>query len=218
MRRTLVIKFRIHGNLSYLSHRETVSMFERVLSRAGIDLCFTEGFNPRPRLSLPLPRSVGVCSEAELLYVLVGEDVSGAESNLREKIVERLPFGCELIEIKLEEGRWTYRADWAEYEFKLGSRAGEEEFQSGFKKLCSLLASGEQLYVDRRKGERGESKRIEVSSYIERAELKDDCVLVRCVITPSGTVRIDELLSLLGIGREQLSGPVRRTAAGWRKN
>ena len=218
MRQTLVIKFKIHGNLSYLSHRETVSVFERGLVRAGVDLCYTEGFNPRPRLSLPLPRSVGTWSEAELLYALVDGSVSVEDGNLRERIVEQLPFGCEVSEIELEKGKAGYRAEWAEYEFGLGDLAGESKFKSKFEKFCSALEGGEELYVERRKGERGESKRINVGSYIETAELKGECVLVRCSITSGGTVRIDELLSLLGVEREQLSGPVRRMAVGWRKN
>jgi radical SAM-linked protein len=217
MRQTLVVKFKISCNLSYLSHLETVSMFQRALVRAGVELCYTDGFNPRPRLSLPLPRSVGVWSDAELLYALV-DVVSGGEGALQEQVAGQLPFGCEVTGIELEEGKAAYRAEWAEYEFDLGDMAGESEFKSEFERFCSALESGEGLYVERRKGERGICRRIDVGDYIETAELKGSHVLVRCSITPSGSVRIDELLDLLGIEREQLSGPVRRSAVEWRKN
>lgn len=217
VRQTLVIKFKISGHLSYLSHHETVSMFQRAMVRAGVELCYTEGFNPRPRLSLPLPRSVGVWSDAELLYALVG-GLSAGEGALQEQVAGQLPFGCEVTCIELEEGKAAYRAEWAEYEFDLGDMAGESEFKSEFERFCLALEADEGLYVERRKGERGSCRRIDVSDYIETAELKGAHVLVRCSITPSGSVRIDELLGLLGIEREQLSGPIRRSAVGWLKN
>ena len=71
MKKTLVVKFRISGSLSYLSHRETMTMFDRALVRAQVKLKYSEGFNPRPKLSLPLPRSVGIASDAELLVKFV---------------------------------------------------------------------------------------------------------------------------------------------------
>lgn len=218
MRQTLVIKFKVWGALSYLSHHETVSMFQRGLVRAGVELCYTEGFNPRPRLSLPLPRSVGVCSEAEMLYALVSVGVTADGGRLQEGVGEQLPLGCEVTGIELEDGKVSYRAEWAEYEFGLGDMVGNSEFKSDFERFSSSLKAGERFYVERRKGERGECKRIDVSGYIETAELKGECVLIRCSITPSGSVRIDELLGLLGVEREQLSGPIRRIAVGWRKN
>ena len=90
--------------------------------------------------------------------------------------------------------------------------------QYNAERFCSSLKAGEGLYVERRKGAGGSCRRIDVSGYIDKAHLKPGGVLVRCNITSSGSVRIDELLSLLGVEREQLSGPVRRIAVGWRKN
>ncbi|MBW7991664.1 MAG: DUF2344 domain-containing protein, partial [Planctomycetes bacterium] len=56
----LVIKFRIGGPLRFISHAQTLSVFQRACVRAGIEIRYSQGFNPRPRLSLPLPRPVGV--------------------------------------------------------------------------------------------------------------------------------------------------------------
>ena len=67
----MLVKFRIWGNLRFLSHAETMSVFQRACVRAGIPVRHSEGFNPRPRMSLPLPRSVGVESDDELLVLVV---------------------------------------------------------------------------------------------------------------------------------------------------
>ena len=218
MRQTLVIKFKIFGNLIYLSHHETVSLFQRALVRSGIDLCYTEGFNPRPRLSLPLPRSVGVLSDAEMFYALVSGVVTTDGGRLQKQIGEQLPVGCEVTGVELENGKVSYRAEWAEYEFDVGEMVVESEFKSEFERLCLTVKSVGGLYVERRKGESESFKRIDVSSYIETAELTASGVLFRCGVTPSGSVRTDELLGLLGLERGQLSGPIRRIAVGWQKN
>ena len=59
---TLVVDFSIEGNLAYLSHQETLTLFERALVRASVPLVYSMGFNPHPHLSIPFPRSVGTQS------------------------------------------------------------------------------------------------------------------------------------------------------------
>ena len=67
---TLLIQFSIKGVICYLSQQETLAMWRRCLARAGIGVSFSEGFNPHPKISLPLPRSVGVEGDGgELLRV-----------------------------------------------------------------------------------------------------------------------------------------------------
>ena len=72
----LVIKFKIGGNLRFLSHAQTLMVFRRACIRAGIKIQYSQGFNPRPRLSLPLPRPVGVASDDELLCLRVRKSTS----------------------------------------------------------------------------------------------------------------------------------------------
>ncbi len=69
-------------------------MFERALKRAGVEFCYSAGFNPRPKLSVPLARSVGLVCADDLLYAAVWVDsatVSSAE--IKERIESQLPEG-----------------------------------------------------------------------------------------------------------------------------
>jgi radical SAM-linked protein len=68
---SVLIKFKIEGSLRYLSHAETLRLFQRACARAGVNLQYSQGFNPRPKLSLALPRSVGVESDDEMLILRV---------------------------------------------------------------------------------------------------------------------------------------------------
>ena len=59
--------FQKTGNAVYLSHLDLMRLFQRAFKRAGLPLTHTQGFNPRPSVSIALPLSLGVESQCELL-------------------------------------------------------------------------------------------------------------------------------------------------------
>lgn len=64
------------GNAVWISHLDLMRLFQRAFKRAGLPLTHTQGFNPRPSVSIALPLSVGVESRCELLdFDLDGMDV-----------------------------------------------------------------------------------------------------------------------------------------------
>ena len=82
MRRLLFEKC---GNAIWISHLDLMRLFQRAFKRAGLLLKHTQGFNPRPSVSIALPLSVGIESHCELLdFELEGEPVSN------EEVLERL--------------------------------------------------------------------------------------------------------------------------------
>lgn len=79
------------GNAIWISHLDLMRLFQRAFKRAGLPLTHTQGFNPRPSVSIALPLSVGVESRCELLdFDLDGESVSCDEicRRLNEVLVE----------------------------------------------------------------------------------------------------------------------------------
>ena len=61
------IVFEKTGNAVWISHLDLMRLFQRAFKRAGLPLKHTQGFNPRPSVSIALPLSVGVESHCELL-------------------------------------------------------------------------------------------------------------------------------------------------------
>ena len=55
------------GNAVWISHLDLMRLFQRAFKRAGLPLTHTQGYNPRPSVSIALPLSVGVESRCELL-------------------------------------------------------------------------------------------------------------------------------------------------------
>ena len=50
-------------------------LFRRAVVRAGLPVSYSQGFNPHARISAPLPRPVGMASQAELVMVWMTEPV-----------------------------------------------------------------------------------------------------------------------------------------------
>ena len=70
----LRLLFEKTGNAIWMSHLDLMRLFQRAFKRAGLPLTHTQGFNPRPSVSIALPLSVGVASHCELLdFDLDGE-------------------------------------------------------------------------------------------------------------------------------------------------
>ena len=62
------------GEAVWMSHLDLMRLFQRAFKRAGLPLTHTQGYNPRPSVSIALPLSVGVESACELLdFDLEGE-------------------------------------------------------------------------------------------------------------------------------------------------
>lgn len=61
------ILFEKTGNAVWISHLDLMRLFQRAFKRAGLPLKHTQGFSPKPSVSIALPLSVGVQSHCELL-------------------------------------------------------------------------------------------------------------------------------------------------------
>lgn len=215
-KRSLVLRFRIEGNLAYLSHHETMSMFQRVFSRSAIDICYSQGFNPRPKLSLPFPRSVGVLSDDELLCVSVNLDPANVSSDrLQEQLQNQLPQGCVISSVDISDRNVSARPLRAVYSFPFSSSAFADGIGECIEGLRRAVAERKPLFVERSGNIKKRSRRIDVNDYVESVECQGRTMLVVCNITTSGTVRIDEILQLLEVDNLALAGSIKRKSVEW---
>lgn len=86
------------GDAVWISHLDLMRLFQRAFKRAGLPLTHSQGFNPRPSVSIALPLSVGVESHCELLdFQLDGVEVPVEE--LRERLNEKLIPGIRVLSV-----------------------------------------------------------------------------------------------------------------------
>ena len=92
------ILFEKKGNAVWISHLDLMRLFQRAFKRSGLPLTHTQGFNPRPSVSIALPLSVGVESSCELLdFELDGDKV--ANRIVRGKLNDYLIPGIRVIKV-----------------------------------------------------------------------------------------------------------------------
>lgn len=90
--------FEKKGNAVWISHLDLMRMFQRSFKRAGLKLTHTQGFNPRPSVSIALPLSVGIESSCELLdFNLDADAVSNEE--IRSRLNDALVEGVKVLKV-----------------------------------------------------------------------------------------------------------------------
>lgn len=95
--------FEKKDNAIWISHLDLMRVFQRAFNRGNLPLTHTQGFNPRPSVSIALPLSVGISSQCELLdFELDNCDVTMEEicSRLNANLVD----GVHVLDV-YEEGR-----------------------------------------------------------------------------------------------------------------
>ncbi|MCK4752281.1 MAG: TIGR03936 family radical SAM-associated protein [Planctomycetes bacterium] len=210
----ILVKFKIGGNLRFLSHAETVNVFQRACVRADIELQYSQGFNPRPKLSLPLPRSVAVESDDELLCLKIKATAEPFDAEaFKTRLCDQLPEGCELLSVKVAKEKVSFQPNAATYVFAVQQGHFDEGLSSRIK---GVLAS-KNLNLQRQIDEKGNSRNIDVRGFLKSIELDGNNIIVECEISSAGSIRVNEILELLKLDVEKLAAPVKRTDVQWQK-
>ena len=231
----LVIKFRIRGSLRFLSHAEMLKVFQRACIRAGLRVQHSQGFNPRPKLSLPLPRSVGIETDDDLLCLrvhcdegLVAHDPNGPRAadcppRIKARLSEQLPAGCELISLSLAKPKTSFQPCLATYVLPIRQEYVDDKLKAVVQRLLASDSLNLQRQIEarnsiRRGGRNLKFKNMDVRPFLKSVELYDKGIVVECTISSAGSIRVDEILNLLELDAEKLAGPVRRTNIEWKNN
>jgi radical SAM-linked protein len=212
----LVIKFKISGTIRFLSHAEMLRVFQRACVRAGIGVLYSHGFNPRPKISLPLPRPVGVESDNELLCIRTTLDpdllqASNNESRIKTELSAQLPEGCELISVNTTQTGTSFQPRSATYVFTVLP----EHLNEGLSTRIDRLTASESLNIRRQIKEKSGFKNINVRKFLKSIKLDNRDIIVECNISSAGSIRTEEILRLLELDEAKLASPIRRTNVQW---
>lgn len=80
------IRFSKTGPLRWISHRDLIRLWERLIRRAELKLSMTEGFHPKPRMNFPSALALGTESLDEVVELELAEEMTAEElaSRLRD--------------------------------------------------------------------------------------------------------------------------------------
>ncbi len=94
VKKKIRIRYSKTGQARFISHLDVARIFDRAARRAKISLVYTQGFNPRPKMSFGLPLSLGIASVAEYMDL---EAEIGSEIDIQHKINPFLPAGLQIL-------------------------------------------------------------------------------------------------------------------------
>jgi len=192
-------------------------VFQRACVRAGINVLYSQGFNPRPKISLPLPRPVGVESDEELLCIRTTADLKGLrvtnyELRIRDELSAQLPEGCELISVNAAQAGKSFKPLSATYVFTLLP----EYLNGGLRARIEHLLASESLNIQRQTDKKNSKfKNVNVRKFLKSIKLDNRDIMVECNISSAGSIRIEEILRLLELDEGKLASPIRRTNVQW---
>lgn len=130
-------------SVKYVGHLDLIEVFDRAFRRAKMPLSFSEGFNPRPKLSFAHPLAVGISSIGEIGEIELEDKVEISEFII--KMNEALPQGIRLLSAEYNEQKTSLMAlvSSAEYKIELeGEKLSQEALNAFFEQ--------EEIFIDKK--------------------------------------------------------------------
>ena len=96
-RQRVRITFSRGENTRYVGHLDMVRTWERILRRADLPIAYSEGFNPRPRMTFAAALPVGCTSEHEVLDVVLSHPCDLVD--VRAWLEQAVPAGIQVVDV-----------------------------------------------------------------------------------------------------------------------
>ncbi len=202
------IDFAICGDTRFLSHLDMLRLFARAMGRARLPIRFTEGFNPRPRMSLPLPRPVGVASNVERLVLDLTEEMTAAD--LLADLGKQMPIGVTLSTARLLDSR----AQCVPLRVVYFLECTAEE-RPMLERRVSRLLDTDTLEVERVHPKQAKPRRVNIRPFVDSVETTPEGLRMRLVVSPDGSARPVEVCTALGLDSDTVHHRILRTEIEW---
>ena len=128
-----VARFEKGGYTKYISHLDLLRVFKRAFKVMGLDIRYSNGYNPHPKMSFAQPLSLGYSSLCEYLEF---ETITPHDpESLKEDLAKNLPRDLaitELFQFDSEVKTLAAESDACEYRIFVPFEGTEEEFRDLF--------------------------------------------------------------------------------------
>ena len=128
-----VARFEKGGYTKYISHLDLLRVFKRAFKVMGLDIRYSNGYNPHPKMSFAQPLSLGYSSLCEYLEF---ETMTPHDPNvLREDLAKNLPRDLaitELFQFDSEVKTLAAESEACEYRIFVPFEGTEEQFRDLF--------------------------------------------------------------------------------------
>lgn len=203
-----VFQYGVDGDLRFISHNDTIRMFRRACARACLKVRYTDGFNPRAKLMIPLPRPVGVASDAECLIIEFSEQVDPTEA--MQRLGQQMPSGITLYSARNLVEREEFQPRRVRYRLDVSDADGDS-----IATRIAGLESAPTLPFERKSEKLKTRRTIDLKPYVESVRLEQGFVEFALRVTNSGSAKPAEIAALLAYDPESVNHRIRRLEVEW---
>ena len=191
----VLFTFRKSGELKWLGHLDMMRVFERAVRMSGIDVAYTQGFNPRVKMSIASALPLGATADNDIVTIHVAGRVDAKDTLIR--LNKCLPEGLQLTSAQVLSGSKAPAIVASEFmvEVVLPEGRSIEDLQAAADELMSRTeiswlreSGGKRRTVDLRPGI--------ATIRVESAE-REHANIALCVNHLEFTVRAAEVVALL---------------------
>lgn len=186
------------GILRYFSHLDWQNTFFKALSRSGLNIAFSYGFNPSMKVSMGVALPLFCESAGELVDLELYDDIE--PEIVRNRVEEALCGQSQVVSVKkIDRGAKSIdtTVQWAEY--AICPHSGLLYKDENFRYNVNKVLSSEEIFLTK-KNKKGLEKTINIKKSIYSYEFKGDCLFI-ILKTGQGSeipaVRADELMKLI---------------------
>lgn len=176
-----VLEFEKGGYTKYISHLDLLRVFKRIFKVTGLDVKYSQGYNPHPKMGFAQPLSLGYSSICE--YLEFETETPHEPEEMRSLIQKNLPHDViilDLFEFVSEAKSLAAEADACEYLISFPYDGTE----SSFSDLFTAYMAQDHIRA---------MKKMKKSKTLEEVEIKDkirswkvskegDLALIDCIL------------------------------------
>ncbi|MCD7780655.1 MAG: TIGR03936 family radical SAM-associated protein, partial [Candidatus Gastranaerophilales bacterium] len=163
------LKITKENEMRYISHLDWQNTIIKTLYRSGLNLCFSQGFNPSPKFSLGIALPIFVESKCELIDIEIYDDIS--TDNLIKILNKVLPENIRVLsaqKIDKSTSAIDISAQWALYSF--------EPLKQGILQIQDLLYIKDKISLNNellleKINKKGVKKLVNIKQSIKSAEV-----------------------------------------------
>ena len=209
MAKIMRVKFEKTGDMIYISHLDVQRLLQRAFRRAEIELSFSQGFNPHPKMSYGNALALGVESYGEYVDIEIEDDISPEQ--LLDRINKTLPDGMRFlkcIELDGSEKSLAPNIMYGDYEFIIPNSNLE---YSVVEKRIESLKSMEEITTTKL-NKKKKIVEVNIRPMIKTIELKsvDNFIVVESILATGSkqnlntNVFLPKLVEILGLNIDPL--------------
>lgn len=178
--------------MRFVGHLDMLKTWERIFRRARLPMTFSQGFAPRPLMSLAVPLPVGLLSESEYLEFRTREPLE----ELAAKLAPFLPRDIDILGLAMPKADEKSLMSLVRYgDYRVGPLPAEAGQKLERQLPVFLAERAVFMEIKRKKG----PKMVDIRPLVKSARLSQHELRLRLALGSRANLRVDTFLSYFSL-------------------